>query len=601
MKTKRLLASVLSVLLVFPCVPVSAADTDDKEYITANEAYLVELKSQIDKCSDEDIVTIVVTWSSETVISDHILPESKVIIKGETFNPTNPCKMTLEAPKSEVTEYLKLYETSDVFLDFVFMGVKKEETDPKEKTLAEVKEFVDSLTEGEEFGINITIDRNIPKEEVLLPESEIIAVLFEKIPNADKLVVIKTTKKEEVQKYVEIYLNTDSIVSLYLSSPEENHTQASKREYGDIDGNESVDLSDLTMMSQYLLKDIELTADKIKCADVNADNEINLQDLALLKQYVMNDNVKLGVSKSEENTSVTLVGIVDASLRDGIPISPAEELFYADDQYIYLFGSIVSMHIECTFSDGTTRKFMDCLKEGTVSVSDLDKYDIYYIKKEVKPEAPVIAANNDEERESYIAEHKFASYTIDIDKDGTDEECTLAVGPTSGFFTVIISVYSDNAVKYRNIYKFGYKCDITIEEKDGEYYLKRTMSENSAVYNKMHIEDSCIVLDDLSEHDFIRGGPEYNKNVTLTGIVDIAERDGRPTVTMLEEFYTDGKYTYAFPSVKSDGIFCSFSDGSGADIRYALEHGLVSIEDLKTYDIMYWIIDSEGNMISSRD
>ena len=51
------------------------------------------------------------------------------------------------------------------------------------------------------------------------------------------------------------------------------------------------------MISQYMLKDIELTAEQIKCADVNADNEVNLQDLALLKQYVMNDNVKLGVQK----------------------------------------------------------------------------------------------------------------------------------------------------------------------------------------------------------------------------------------------------------------------------------------------------------------
>ena len=307
MKFKKIVSiiSVVSLLFSmnsFSCTPIRAlpisADiqeiNENKVSKDSKDDILFELRTQIDKCSDDDTIIINVTWSSESVISDHLLSESKVTNKQETFIPTNPCKMTLEAPKSEVTEYLKLYETSDVLLDFVFMGVKKEETDPKEKTLAEVKEFVDSLTEGEEFGINITIDRNIPKEEVLLPESEIIAVLFEKIPNADKLVVIKTTKKEEVQKYVEIYLNTDSIVSLYLSSLEENHTQASERKYGDIDENDSVDLSDLTMMSQYLLKDIEFDADQIACADVNLDDEINLQDLALMKQYVMNDNVQFG-------------------------------------------------------------------------------------------------------------------------------------------------------------------------------------------------------------------------------------------------------------------------------------------------------------------
>ena len=65
---------------------------------------------------------------------------------------------------------------------------------------------------------------------------------------------------------------------------------------GDINDDGEIDLSDLTMMSQYILKDIELTASQIKCADVNVDAEVNLQDLALLKQFVMHDDVQLGLS-----------------------------------------------------------------------------------------------------------------------------------------------------------------------------------------------------------------------------------------------------------------------------------------------------------------
>lgn len=66
--------------------------------------------------------------------------------------------------------------------------------------------------------------------------------------------------------------------------------------YGDLDKNGSVDLSDLTFLSQYILKDIMIEAAQLKCADVNADEEVNLQDLALLKQYVMHDEVKLGTA-----------------------------------------------------------------------------------------------------------------------------------------------------------------------------------------------------------------------------------------------------------------------------------------------------------------
>ena len=65
-------------------------------------------------------------------------------------------------------------------------------------------------------------------------------------------------------------------------------------EYGDIDRNSSIDLTDLTILSQQVLKDLDLPDFLLKNADTNADGEVNLQDLALLKQYVMNDNVQLG-------------------------------------------------------------------------------------------------------------------------------------------------------------------------------------------------------------------------------------------------------------------------------------------------------------------
>ena len=65
---------------------------------------------------------------------------------------------------------------------------------------------------------------------------------------------------------------------------------------GDIDNNTEIDVSDLTLLSQYILGDVEFDLKQQVCADVNADDEVNLQDLALLKQYVMNDNVQLGVA-----------------------------------------------------------------------------------------------------------------------------------------------------------------------------------------------------------------------------------------------------------------------------------------------------------------
>ncbi|MBR6598909.1 MAG: RICIN domain-containing protein, partial [Oscillospiraceae bacterium] len=64
--------------------------------------------------------------------------------------------------------------------------------------------------------------------------------------------------------------------------------------YGDIDRNNVVDLSDLTKLSLYLLKDTQLNGDSYRAADVDANGTVDIADLAFLKQYISKDNVILG-------------------------------------------------------------------------------------------------------------------------------------------------------------------------------------------------------------------------------------------------------------------------------------------------------------------
>jgi len=66
--------------------------------------------------------------------------------------------------------------------------------------------------------------------------------------------------------------------------------------YGDLDENRTVDLSDLTILSQHTLKDKILEGEKYKAADCNGDGTVDITDIALLKQYIMHDDVKLGPS-----------------------------------------------------------------------------------------------------------------------------------------------------------------------------------------------------------------------------------------------------------------------------------------------------------------
>ena len=70
--------------------------------------------------------------------------------------------------------------------------------------------------------------------------------------------------------------------------------QAQTCKYGDINGDGNIDLGDLLILSQALLRDITLTDAQREAADVSYNQDIDLSDLALLRQYVMKDNVTLG-------------------------------------------------------------------------------------------------------------------------------------------------------------------------------------------------------------------------------------------------------------------------------------------------------------------
>ncbi|MBQ9982602.1 MAG: dockerin type I repeat-containing protein [Oscillospiraceae bacterium] len=70
--------------------------------------------------------------------------------------------------------------------------------------------------------------------------------------------------------------------------------------YGDINGDNTADISDLSMLSLYLIGDLTLDDEQLLKADVKKDNDINIADLAHFKQYVMHEK---GIRLGESGTS----------------------------------------------------------------------------------------------------------------------------------------------------------------------------------------------------------------------------------------------------------------------------------------------------------
>lgn len=64
--------------------------------------------------------------------------------------------------------------------------------------------------------------------------------------------------------------------------------------YGDLNSDGIADLTDLTLLSLYLMNSAEFNSAQLEAADVQYDGIIDISDLARMKQFVCKENIKLG-------------------------------------------------------------------------------------------------------------------------------------------------------------------------------------------------------------------------------------------------------------------------------------------------------------------
>jgi hypothetical protein len=84
-----------------------------------------------------------------------------------------------------------------------------------------------------------------------------------------------------------------------------------------------------------------------------------------------------------ELKDIEVIDIVDKTTEiDGFACAQALEKFYEDDNYEYYWSCIKGSYIVVKYSDGSEETVATALKNGKISINDLNDYKIgYYIEK----------------------------------------------------------------------------------------------------------------------------------------------------------------------------------------------------------------------------
>ena len=85
-------------------------------------------------------------------------------------------------------------------------------------------------------------------------------------------------------------------------------------------------------------------------------------------------------------------------------------------------------------------------------------------------------------------------------------------------------------------------------------------------------------------------GIPQNKDVSnhIDKIIDLTENGEIGTDDALECFFSDGSYSYYFPSIKSQYITVYYKDGTEQNVKDALTEGKIKISDLDLFGISYY-------------
>ena len=119
----------------------------------------------------------------------------------------------------------------------------------------------------------------------------------------------------------------------------------------------------------------------IVCNTLDGNKNIHIGKNLTDKNMVCLINKKQVVTKKAKNDKI--INIIDkATYIDNFVCSPAPDYFYEDKYYRYSWGCLKGMLVIVQYESGYEETVKEALESNSITITDLDKYNINYYKDE---------------------------------------------------------------------------------------------------------------------------------------------------------------------------------------------------------------------------
>ncbi len=100
--------------------------------------------------------------------------------------------------------------------------------------------------------------------------------------------------------------------------------------------------------------------------------------------------------------------VADISFTTGASYALAEEPFWSDGRYWYVFPAIMSYDCTVTYASGATENIVDALKAGRVTIEDLERFGIPYTREQSKADGSHVVVGGGDGKDTKT-EHEYVS------------------------------------------------------------------------------------------------------------------------------------------------------------------------------------------------